>query len=283
MSSKARDFARLARRLDVAIDLADDRVYLKDVNFDSSSSNDTIQNMVTDNLTLVNLQDVEPGSTINQVLTANGDGTFFFADNTQTILELDIEDGTAGQFLIANGDGTFEFANNTLLNLNINDGTSNQILKTNGQGNFYFGDNVQNLTELNINDGLENQFLASKNNQTFEFQNITFNILADVDLNTIGVNKFLTTDGAGGYKFEDAKLVNLADIVPTAEKEQVLTANGDGTFYFANNAARPVNFLTDLNITDGTEGQVLKTDGAGNFFFDNEETLNSIIFSIALG
>ena len=283
MASKARDFARLARRLDVAIDLTDDRVYLKDVNFDSSSSNDTIQNMVTDSMTLVNLQDVEPGSAINQVLTANGDGTFFFADNTQTILELDIEDGTAGQFLIANGDGTFEFANNTLLNLNINDGTSNQILKTNGQGDFYFGDNVQNLTELNINDGLENQFLASKNDNTFEFQNITFNQLADVNLTKIGVNKFLTTDGMGGYKFEDAKLVNLADIAPTAEKEQVLTANGDGTFYFANNAARPVNFLTDLNITDGTEGQVLKTDGAGNFFFDNEETLNSIIFSIALG
>ena len=41
--------------------------------------------------------------------------------------------------------------------------------------------------------------------------------------------------------------------------------------------------LTDLNITDGTSGQVLKTYGNNAFYFADEENLNAILYSIALG
>ena len=38
-----------------------------------------------------------------------------------------------------------------------------------------------------------------------------------------------------------------------------------------------------LPVADGSTGQVIKTDGSGNFYFDDEETLNSVIFALALG
>ena len=41
--------------------------------------------------------------------------------------------------------------------------------------------------------------------------------------------------------------------------------------------------LTNLNITDGTSGQVLKTYGNNTFYFADEENLNAILYSIALG
>lgn len=115
------------------------------------------------------------------------------------------------------------------------------------------------------------------------------------------------------------EMADIKDLNSTANTGQVLTANGS-QFEFAdipivtvdyaevqNTPAIPISFndllgsleytniantpapqtvptvLTDLNITDGSAGQTLKTDGSGNFYFDDEETLNSIIFSIALG
>ena len=113
------------------------------------------------------------------------------------------------------------------------------------------------------------------------------------------------------------EMADIKDLNSTANTGQVLTANNE-TFEFRdipivdyseveNTPAIPVNFsdltgtleytriantpaaqvvptvLTDLNITDGTAGQTLKTDGSGNFYFDDEETLNSVIFALALG
>jgi len=45
----------------------------------------------------------------------------------------------------------------------------------------------------------------------------------------------------------------------------------------------PPTSLTNLNITDGTSGQVLKTYGNNTFYFADEENLNAILYSIALG
>ena len=115
------------------------------------------------------------------------------------------------------------------------------------------------------------------------------------------------------------EMSDIKDLDSTANTGQVLTANNDvfefrdipavsvdysevtntpaipatfsdlsGTLEYAQIANTPApqvipTVLTDLNISDGAAGQTLKTDGSGNFYFDDEETLNSIIFSIALG
>jgi hypothetical protein len=60
--------------------------------------------------------------------------------------------------------------------------------------------------------------------------------LTDLGITDGTVGQVLTTDGAGGFTFEDAG-------IPSD--------------------------LTDLGITDGTVGQVLTTDGAGGFTFED--------------
>jgi hypothetical protein len=230
--SKAREFARLANRLNAVMDLTDNKVYLNDVDFGSNVDSSQIEGAVSNLLFLNALQDVNSTATANQVLTATGDGAFFFANNAareiHTIMDLGILDGTDGQVLHTDGDGSFTF---------------------------------QTLAEHRLSN------------------------LNDVST-TSDYGQYLTANGDGSFKFTTPtahRLNNLIDVESAATKDQVLTANGDGTFFFANNAAREVNALTDLNITDGTAGQVLKTDGEGAFYFDDEDTLNSIIFSIALG
>lgn len=124
-------------------------------------------------------------------------------------------------------------------------------------------------------------------------------------------------DGLVQTSLTTFEMADIRDLNSTANTGQVLTANNE-TFEFRdiptvdyseveNTPAIPVNFsdltgtleytriantpaaqfvptvLTDLNITDGTAGQTLKTDGSGNFYFDDEETLNSVIFALALG
>lgn len=126
-------------------------------------------------------------------------------------------------------------------------------------------------------------------------------------------------DGLVQTSLTTFEMADIRDLNSTATTGQVLTANND-VFEFRdlpevtvdysqveNTPTIPVSFsdltgtleyteiantpppqtvptvLTDLNITDGTAGQTLKTDGSGNFYFDDEETLNSVIFALALG
>jgi len=198
MSSKARHFARLANRINVSYQIEDQRLVLDDVDFGANSSSDDIEELVTPLLKLTNLNDLTSTALTEQVLTANGDGTFFFANNAAREV-------------------------NTLLDLSIVDGNDGAVLTTNGGGSF------------------------------------TFTMPPELTMSS------------------------LTDLNSMATANQVLTAKGDGTFFFANNSAKEVQNLMDLNITDGQNGQVLKTDGNGGFYFDDEDTLNSIIFAIALG
>ena len=99
--------------------------------------------------------------------------------------------------------------------------------------------------------------VLTANNATFEFR----------DIPAVSVDYSEVTN-------TPAIPVSFSDLTGTLEYTEI-----------ANTPAPQVipTVLTDLNISDGAAGQTLKTDGSGNFYFDDEETLNSIIFSIALG
>jgi hypothetical protein len=64
---------------------------------------------------------------------------------------------------------------------------------------------------------------------------------------------------------------------------QVLTTNGNGTFTFATvtHPSIPTD-LTDLGISDGTNGQVLGTDGAGNFTFIDQTGIGGATYDQSL-
>ena len=109
-----------------------------------------------------------------------------------------------------------------------------------------------------------------------------------VDLTDLGitdgtVGQVLTTDGAGGFTFEDAGpggagivLTDLSVTVAAAGTSNLAYNNATGVFTFtppnlsayALSSSIPAD-LTDLGITDGTVGQVLTTDGAGTFTFED--------------
>lgn len=100
------------------------------------------------------------------------------------------------------------------------------------------------------------------------------------DLTDLGISDgtnghVLTTDGAGNFTFQAAPGagggIALTDLSVAAEP----AASGDGSLAYDNGTGiftytPPVipAALTDLGISDGQNGQFLRTDGAGNFTFN---------------
>ena len=86
---------------------------------------------------------------------------------------------------------------------------------------------------------------------------------------------FVLTDNSDGTVTIDA--VNVSDLLDLGINDgtngQVLSTDGNGNFSFIDNASD----LLDLNIADGTAGQVLQTDGNGNFSFTNNSIVSSNI------
>ena len=112
--------------------------------------------------------------------------------------------------------------------------------------------------------------------------------MADIkDLNSTANTGQVLTANNETFEFRDIPIVDYSEVANTPAIP-VNFSDLSGTFEYANIANTPPpqvvpTVLTDLNITDGTAGQTLKTDGSGNFYFDDEETLNSVIFALALG
>ena len=86
---------------------------------------------------------------------------------------------------------------------------------------------------------------------------------------------FVLTDNSDGTVTIDA--VNVSDLldlgITDGTSGQVLSTDGNGNFSFTDNASG----LLDLNIADGTAGQVLQTDGNGNFSFTDNSIQSSPI------
>ena len=139
-----------------------------------------------------------------------------------------------------------------LTDLGIADGTVGQFLKTDGAGNFSFatvsgGSGGIALTDLSI--GTEGT--ASGDGD------ISYD-------NTTGVFTYTPPD-LSSY----ITSVAFSDLTstPTTLAGYGITDAFDGDYNNLTNTPTIPSDLTDLSITDGTSGQVLKTDGAGNFFF----------------
>jgi len=122
------------------------------------------------------------------------------------------------------------------------------------------------LTTTPTDYGLVGKALSSTEIQIFAETSLTK--LVDVN-STATANQVLTAFGNGSFYFADAatELKELTDVDSTATANQVLTADGAGNFFFANNDAEGASTLTDLGIADGEADQVLTTDGNGSFFF----------------
>ena len=157
----------------------------------------------------------------------------------------------------------------TILDLGISDGTNGQVLSTDGSGNFTFID--------------EPTFVSSLND------------LTDVSVSAATSGQVLKYDGSNWVPSADLQgdsetgilLSDLTVNVLTAGNADLSYDNTSGVFSYvppdlssyALSSSIPTTIL-DLGISDGTNGQVLSTDGSGNFtFIDNSSAsgINTIV------
>jgi hypothetical protein len=175
-----------------------------------------------------------------------------------------------------------------LTDLGITEGTDGQVLKTDGAGTYTF---------VNVGDLIADYGGISVSPEDFAEDISTVNIsdLADVNAPSPSVGEVLKwngtawtaqadTVGSGGIALTDISVTSLAaagsgtltynnttgvfDYTPPDLSGYQLISNAfDGDYNSLSNKPTIPSALTDLGISDGTNGQVLKTDGAGNFTF----------------
>lgn len=137
----------------------------------------------------------------------------------------------------------------TLLNLGITDGTNGQVLTTDGSGTFTFttvsgaGSTLGALTDVSS--------VAATTGQVLKWDGSQWAPGTD-------------TGGGGGIALTDLSVA----AEPAASGDGGLAYdNGTGIFTYTPPVI-PAD-LNDLGISDGTNGQVLTTDGSGNYTFED--------------
>lgn len=143
-----------------------------------------------------------------------------------------------------------------LTDLGISDGTNGQILSTDGLGNFSFVDDadgassLDDLTDVSVSGATSGQILKYDGTNWIPATDLTADSGSGITLNDLSVSvqtagsanlAYDNTSGVFSYTPPDLSSYALASSVP--------------------------NTLLDLSINDGTNGQVLSTDGSGNFSF----------------
>ena len=152
--------------------------------------------------------------------------------------------------------------------------------------NAQIGSNTVGIAELNVADGTNLQVLTTNGSGTLSWTSKTD---ATLGANSVGITELNVSDGSAG---------------------QYLTTNGSGTLSFATdstnvtgtsvggdlsgtvgNAQIATNTvgITELNVSDGSTGQVLKTNGSGTLSFTDsgatlqQATAKAVTMAIALG
>jgi len=260
-----------------------------------------------------------------QVLTTNGSGTLSWTNktdatigaNTIGITELDVSDGTNGQFLSTNGSGTLSFASVSIAANSIN-GT-HIALGSDAAGDvmYYNGTNYVRLAKgsngevLTLASGVPSWAADSTNvGGTSVGGDLTGTVSnASIAANAIdGTHIALGSDAAGDIMYYNG--TNYTRLAK-GTAGQVLTVNsgatapewaadstnvsgtsmgGDlgGTVGNATISANTVG-ISELNVSDGSNGQVLKTNGSGTLSFtapgvsEATATSKAVTMAIALG
>ena len=193
------------------------------------------------------------------------------------INELDVSsDGSNGQALITNGSGQLSFGSVSVVQnsigvteLNLSDGTSGQVLTTDGSANLSFqtpvtnpvvgGDlsglasnaqivnNAVGVPELDLNDGTPGQVLSTNGSGVLSF--------IDAD----------PTGGAGGT-FGGGVIIGTVANANIANNAVTGAMIGPGVIVAQDIASNAVG-ITELNVSDGNNGDVLQTNGSGVLSF----------------
>ena len=191
----------------------------------------------------------------NRIIT-QGDVNLSLRYKTSMIFQYD---GTSSRWRVIN-----RHAHNDSSEMQGGDGTnfyhSNQEINTTSSVQFA-GLNINGTYTLPTSDGTSGQALITNGSGTLAFQNVLMDVVQD------------TTPQLGGNLD-----VNGKSIISTSNGNIIISPHGTGKFNI-NSDTVISGTITVSNITypinDGTNGQVIKTDGNGNLSFSNVDIVYS--------
>ena len=229
-----------------------------------TSNNATLNEAISNNL-------IANNSTLNDAISNN-----LIANNstldTGTIVNYVILDSFANNLTANNSTLNYAILNNATLNGSlVNNLTGNNASLNNSSSNNSVFNNAQildsfanNLTSNNaiINDSsLYNVSLYNSYAYNLTSNNIVVEV---IDVENIVANNIIANTYSGIY------LDMLENVNDTATANQVLTADGTGSFFFAD-AATELKELTDVDSTASAD-EILTAYGNGEFYFSNTLT-----------
>ena len=146
----------------------------------------------------------------------------------------------------------------SILDLGISDGSNGQILSTDGSGNFTFIDepifvsSLNDLTDVSVSGATSGQVLKYDGTNWAPSSDLQGDSETGILLTDLSVN--VLTPGNSTLSYDDSS--GVFSFVPPDLSQYALSSD------------IPTSIL-DLDVNDGSNGQVLSTDGAGNFSFTN--------------
>ena len=250
------------------------------------------------------------GTVSNAQIAANAVTSTEIASNSVGIAELNVADGSNLQVLTTNGSGTLSWTSKTdatvgantigITELDVSDGTNGQALTTNGSGTLSF-------TTISAGDpSMGGDLSGSASNAQIVANAVTATEIASNAVN--GTHIALGSDASGDIMYyngtnyvrlakgTNGEVLTLASGVPSwaADSTNVTgtSVGGDlsGTVGNAQIAANTVG-IAELNVSDGSADQVLKTNGSGTLSFttitpgvsEAVATSKAVTMAIALG
>ena len=245
-------------------------------------------NILLTNSSIVNALNIEAIGTI-EAGTLIVDGKVFRGsynelsdqpDIPDAILDL-VNDGSAGQVLTTNGSGIVSFQNIPVQDPVVGGDLSGTA------GNAQINENAVGVRELDVDDGTIGQVLATDGSGNLQF----------IDMSGEGggggATSFLGLSGQIGESQIDDDFITEVKLAIANEgtEGQYLTINATGDLEYRTLPTESVDYgdilntpdipetLVDLGITQGSLGQLLRSNGNGTFSFVNIDTVENIEFS----
>ena len=249
------------------------------------------------------------GTVSNAQIAANAVTSTEIASNSVGIAELNVADRSNLQVLTTNGSGTLSWTSKTdatvgantigITELDVSDGTNGQALTTNGSGTLSF-------TTISGDPSMGGDLSGTASNAQIVANAITATEIASNAVD--GTHIALGSDASGDIMYyngtnyvrlakgTNGEVLTLASGVPSwaADSTNVTgtSVGGDlsGTVGNAQIAANTVG-IAELNVSDGSADQVLKTNGSGTLSFttitpgvsEAVATSKAVTMAIALG
>ena len=249
-------------------------------------------NLLLTNSSIVNVLDITSVGTISSNrLVVNGQeftGSYTELTDKPTIpislFDLNVLDGNPGQVLTTNGSGILSFQNlppaDPVVGGDLSGTASNAQIRSNTVG----------VNELDVSDGTIGQVLATDGSGNLQFVDMTGGTgVGD------GATSFLGLSGTIGLTQIDDDFITpekLKTNGDTPGPHQYLSVNTEtGIFEYLDLPTETIDYsnilntptlpttLTDLGVTEGTSGSVLRTNGNGEYSFVNLDAVENISFS----